>query len=1527
MKPRPRRGLHGLVLAALVLLSPSLITDSEEAAAPQTEAATLSCALQHQPPDRPSLPCGAVEDGLPLRLAELLSSPRVSEDFRSAARMGNFGTVTPAVMADVPVLVLLHMSPAFLSTCTPRALSAIVRKHPGNPVVAQAVLSALDLVDNEGRSRFIRELGLSTHLGAEVEAAIGQAAVRWWAKEMKEHSMDLATAGSPLLAALPPGYLAELPADRAANMLMRLRNHPWETPNDPSWANQSPEAKRVWMVMFKGDPDSGKAQLITDGSDGLKMLWAGATPDEIGDLQYKDEDRSTLTQLRQLTKLQIRAFLKKLFTKSALSSLEMNEVFSWMLELAPDGLQRFLANDTDFTNLPSADLSRASLPTLKQVLEQVLANCLIQGRIEDLAAPASWGRNIKDVGRLVFLLRAHQLAVFRSHRLPADVLASIDTYELSAVQARHLTNDGRFLDLRRPIRELEGFHGLTVAIPTSTLGALRTSSVSNEVLYHLLESVPASNPGRSAVLFNKLRASLTDSRVLEAVLRNPQPSQYWSLVSSREVDAERADLERAFRTIKSPPRRRSDVFSLGDWIDANLNKKDDIEDHLRNVPVDTLSAVLGSARRELLSRSPAGARPVWTADVLSSPASPELDRPLVRGALLGLSCADLAATDLVDLPVVIATFNHRRQTAGWAFPKKLHHCAQRALEDYLDMKRRVRQFGKDVSLISVIEPSDIQAFGGYVLSTLRPEHIRESGHATQILSAIGALSPQELLSAVPSLERLKQLALEVVDAHLAHRLVGARVLFALGNLHMFLPHDMVSAIDPAAWKLYVEATAGRPLSLAVCAGSEQRDAWHRLAVRAFGSPSLWSPGVVAALGDALASLPADVMSSIRVSSWQGAADTLAERTVYHRATDVPGSDYPLHFVEVCRSLLGADEQSPYYWSARRTTRFYLRALQSQLDTVETADRLFRRLGTRSSRTGARGQAAATTPSTTTTTTTTIATTEETTTISSTTETTEDPFFDLDSGVPSSPAWLLEALAKATTPPSAVPIPDSVIVRDDADNADKVTDDASTATSSTATTTTGDSMTSTLAPGEDSGLVPWVEAKDSMPALKASEVSSAPTTTVWTENPQSSTFPAAMGLPSLAAYPNESAPGEQVNLSTTTTKYSADTDTVTVVGDSGSKPVAGAVESVSRRRRATDDAVEQEMEYQVAKDAHVQVTCDGIRALGGASALALVRGDAEHMLDSEVVDCYAELAALRLGPALTRSFWVKVPAGDRAGLAGDLGRLVSAIAPGEVHHLNLSLSHERVVDTLSVVGQHVTDARVLEAQNPSLRAVAGGAGGAGGGADGRDPVDADSLLVALGPLVCSLPLDVQRLLLSRRGALQHAARSLQGVRLHCNATCLEELARAAASDTALGDVATWTAEDVRDMGVIVAGLHPDQIAKLRRGADDVEQPISGLTASAVACMSGDHVQALGDHLAMLSPVTASAVTPLQQQQLSTTQEVPLVRVRNLAFTRHLGKPEPGDDRRVDGSSAAAVGPGRLVRLVLVALSVVLMSGLV
>lgn len=107
-----------------------------------------------------------------------------------------------------------------------------------------------------------------------------------------------------------------------------------------------------------------------------------------------------------------------------------------------------------------------------------------------------------------------------------------------------------------------------------------------------------------------------------------------------------------------------------------------------------------------------------------------------------------------------------------------------------------------------------------------------------------------------------------------------------------------------------------------------------------------------------------------------------------------------------------------------------------------------------------------------------------------------------------------------------------------------------------------------------------------------------------------------------------------------------------------------------------------------------MTCDAIRTLGGASSLALVGTDPDHMLDVEVEDCVEVVAQLRLKPHIARRFWEMIPRQQRSQLVGDLGRLVSAMAVDEVPQLNLSVASDRGLDAISVIAQHVTDIEVV-----------------------------------------------------------------------------------------------------------------------------------------------------------------------------------------------------------------------------------------
>lgn len=74
----------------------------------------------------------------------------------------------------------------------------------------------------------------------------------------------------------------------------------------------------------------------------------------------------------------------------------------------------------------------------RQVFEEVVASSVAQQRILNPMEPGSWGRSIKDLGHLAYLIRATHLSNFSVKPLPIDVLAAVDTYKMTALHVRIL---------------------------------------------------------------------------------------------------------------------------------------------------------------------------------------------------------------------------------------------------------------------------------------------------------------------------------------------------------------------------------------------------------------------------------------------------------------------------------------------------------------------------------------------------------------------------------------------------------------------------------------------------------------------------------------------------------------------------------------------------------------------------------------------------------------------------------------------------------------------------------------------------------------------------------------------------------------------------------------------------------------------------------------------------------------------------------------------------------------------------------
>lgn len=235
--------------------------------------------------------------------------------------------------------------------------------------------------------------------------------------------------------------------------------------------------------------------------------------------------------------------------------------------------------------------------------------------------------------------------------------------------------------------------------------------------------------------------------------------------------------------------------------------------------------------------------------------------------------------------------------------------------------------------------------------------------------------------------------------------------------------------------------------------------------------------------------------------------------------------------QVCRSLLDEGQQAPFYWQVRRLLRYYLRAAQAQMDTVERADQLIRRLQQRSARLrpGLSGQRSAGSATTTSTTPSTTTETEQVTTPSTTTTTTEDPFGDFEAFLSERPSWMQDVLTSTSKP---APPPKTVILtKDDASG------DAGGATTLPPTMESA-SPGSSEAPGPATDkdlLTAWDEAKDKMAVLSSTAKTSSVTSSVYAGNTD---IPLAVTLPTMAMYPNKSDDdsGAAIKLSNATLMY-------------------------------------------------------------------------------------------------------------------------------------------------------------------------------------------------------------------------------------------------------------------------------------------------------------------------------------------------------------------------------------------------------
>lgn len=227
--------------------------------------------------------------------------------------------------------------------------------------------------------------------------------------------------------------------------------------------------------------------------------------------------------------------------------------------------------------------------------------------------------------------------------------------------------------------------------------------------------------------------------------------------------------------------------------------------------------------------------------------------------IFGLTCNDIEVLDTSDFIPIIGYYVRQRRAMNevytvklnevvivfcefflaifngvclvlQAFPKNLQYCSQKALTRYLKLKAYLRGYANEPhGLLSLLEPHEIRAVGGYILSGLPVLTISTLGLKKQIISEIGKLSIPELLTAT-SIENIRKFS-EIYVGGL--EILNLQIISELGNLVWFFNEKDIERINPKDLKLYMESLEENQVK-AFCLNERERNAWNRILIRAFG---------------------------------------------------------------------------------------------------------------------------------------------------------------------------------------------------------------------------------------------------------------------------------------------------------------------------------------------------------------------------------------------------------------------------------------------------------------------------------------------------------------------------------------------------------------------------------------------------------------------------------------------------------------------------------------------------------------------
>lgn len=1427
----------------------------------------------------------------------------MNEEMKESIRAGRLETMTPEDFAKLPTSFFLLISSHHLKCISGTSLAALL-------ISSQDVAVAVKIMENLNigvLEEFFKKLQ-----GVEVKSQIQDIIANTLVKLLPDVNSSwnyhrfrtIEKVGNPLLAHLPSYFLANLTKPESNKFLFHLRNWLWSNLPSNMWHGKTEASKRAWTdLMLRSSYPFNLSEWNTN--DVRRYFLEGATPDELQHLSAQRLQNTVLFKTK-LNRLQVQAIFNILYSNRELSSANLTEaqLLPVALQLSPANLLRFNISSTDFRVLSSLfeQMKLCSYITAKQILQSLIAQSVLSGRLKDVD-PGTWGNGIEHLGKFIYVLPVSALESYSSSPPTALVQSRIDSDRITARQARLLTG-GSVINLEKPDL-IMGQKGLLRALASSQLVSART--LPQNLLYHLLVSLPSGMPLRAAALLQKVERLIGDRWTLEKILLNKDPNQFFEMLPSRIIAAVVTDIE----SIKG------------------------FDKVIKGLPPNTLSVLLTATRTKLQSGK-------WTSDTLLS-GGPNL-------ALLGLTCNDIYAMEITDFIYIMEQYNRVRKGLNKPFPKDLQYCSQMVLMNYLEMKASLQNFKHSQHLLDYLEPAETEAVGGYILATLPAHDIQKAIDSQHMLETIGQLSLPELLVATKEIKPYKyaQLLLKKHDRPCKKVTeIKALELSSLGNLVHFLPATDILKINPVSMKVFIESF-GDSTSKMVCANSVTRSAWYQIILKAFGDPFSWTSSALAALGDFLLVVPNDELNSVPLDSWKNVADTLVEQTSYHMKVEWPGIVDQIPLYQACAEILEDSESSYYVAAVRRLARWHLAAVESQLNTVVSASQLLATFHRSKKEKPVRKMVIPNLPME----------IQHPDTIIKVLVPDEveksiivkKPGAEMELGTVVMPNTVTSA---STTPPtSTVALHES----DETLNVDLIEEVEEIDTSTTAVTEADTAFPMQISTPAAESII-WSSTKsqkinkideddnylttfNSSTETVISTESSLKNTTVTVIYPSTST---AVVSNSTSVTSDINSTERSAELSTVhqikfsenienknllqEIKLESSSDSLQANGDTSLKidenmsllSNRSKHEKVKVKRHAKVEDKEEQKNSQTVNGINraeqsgevlrgvirtntfvsqteppagsalnpgiemtsVQpayrrqlprywgkVSCDAVRATGLSAGLALDETDIELMGLEELEMCVDTLGSLELDNKVQRKIWSLVKKDKLLENLSDLGHLVKVLDVDDVSKIDLNLSSSNALDNLATLSEMVMDTHVLHEvgshflkSNPDMKKLI------------------TETTVALGRILCEvLTISSQKLhdLLEHSVFLQ--ASPMLGRLKDCPTRCLHKYVNLATRISEYGPLDTWTAEDVATLGTTPAGLKAEQWRKLKSTGYG-NNPLVGLRPSAIRCIPPQIFKELDDdQLKSLPTLSAAVVSQEQLSHLSGSQQLALTRVQ-------------------------------------------------